>query len=294
MTKAIQIIRVTFTAFALILLLVLLSACTGEGTFLGEANGLGGFPGTNEITLTGRVTDANTGKWLNDYLVIVFLNGREVGRKVSHLGKFIYSGHGVHDGLFDVRIENTYELTVADDFVYKTNYQPLIMNTPDEQRPDSHNIYKWFGDLAPGTIIRIEVPSKQIEYTIAIMNVPNAELAETVLNGPTMIDENGKITSLSESAPQEKVIVGNEKAAKSQKPVVSSTDVQWARPLTHFSGNRWQAWELYVRNQVPGMTWQQFSDEVVTHNQHLLQSGYVFQYNETYLLPTVTNNIAEN
>ncbi|NKQ34509.1 MAG: hypothetical protein HF973_02715 [Chloroflexi bacterium] len=292
MTKASQTIRPNFFAIVLFVIFAsfILSACAPDGSpLLGDVTGAGSFPGTAEIAFAGRVTDAKTGKWRNDYLVIVFLNGKEVGRKVSHLGKFKYSGEGVHDGLFDVRLANTYELTVADDFTYKSG-QPLIMNTPDEQTPESRNIYKWFGDLAPGTIVRLEVPAKQIEYAIAIMPVPNSELSEAILNGPVTIDENGNVTALLDAVGQATVNVNSAKGTGSQKPAAQATDVNWGRPLTHFSGNRWQAWQLYVEGQVPGMTWEQFKDGVVQHNQHLMQTGYVFQYNQVYTLPIVSSN----
>ncbi|HFQ92399.1 MAG TPA: hypothetical protein ENK32_00185 [Anaerolineae bacterium] len=269
----------------------LLSACAAEGLALGDATGVGGFPGAAEIAFTGRVTEANTGKWLNEYLVIVFLNGEEIGRKTSHLGKFKYSGEGVHDGLFDVRIPNTYELTAADKFVY-ANRQPLIMYTPDEQTPDSRNIYKWFGDLAPGDIIRIEVPAKQIEYAIAVMPVPNSELSEAIANGfiKTKIDQNGNVTAPLENAVPVKVNEAKSNSSQKANALTDSSGIVWGRPLTHFSGSRWQVWQLYVAGQVPGMTWEQFNDGVVRHNQHLMQTGYVFQYNQVYVLPVVASD----
>lgn len=292
MTKVNQTIRPNFLAVVLFVIVsFLLSACTAEGLALGDTTGVGGFPGTAEIAFTGRVTEANTGKWLNEYLVIVFLNGEEIGRKTSHLGKFRYSGEGVHDGLFDVRVSNTYELMVTDSFIYK-NGQPLIMYTPDEQAPDSRNIYKWFGDLAPGEIVRVEVPTKQIEYVIAVMPVPNSELSEAIANGftKTKIDDGGNVTVPLENTAS--VEVDDNKTSGSQKVNVPTdvSNVTWGRQLTHFSGNRWQVWQLYVAGQVPGMTWERFKEEVVQRNQHLMQAGYVFQYNQVYTLPIVSSN----
>ncbi len=290
MTKANQTIRPHILAIVLFgIALLLLSACAAEGLALGDATGVGGFPGAAEIAFAGRVTEANTGKWLNEYLVIVFLNGEEIGRKTSHLGKFKYSGEGVHDGLFDVRIPNTYELTAADSFAY-SNGQPLVMYTPDERIPDSRNIYKWFGDLAPGDIIRIEVPAKQIEYVIAVMPIPNSELSEAIANGfiKTKIDQNGNVTAPLEDAAPVKAHDAKSNGSQTAGTLTDSNGIVWGRPLTHFSGSRWQVWQLYVAGQTPGMTWEQFNDGVVRHNQHLMQTSYVFQYNQVYVLPVVS------
>ena len=293
MTKATKTQRFQPIAiFIIVILSIFLSACTADGIGIQFADPNGGTAsGTSAIVFAGKVTDKTTGQWLNDYTIIAYRNGEEIGRIDSKQGEYKYSEQGVHDGFFAIYLANDYKLTADDEFVYGSG-SPLTMKVPAGQSSDSRYIFQWFGEQNPGAIIRIEVPAKQIEYVIAIMPVPNSELSEAILNGPTHIDENGVVTAPLNSDDQEVGTGG--KGTGAQKTVVAPSDVVWTRPLTHFSGNRWQVWELYVRDQAPGMTWEQFKAGMVVHNQHLIQSGYVFQYYETYLLPTVAVEIAEN
>lgn len=48
---------------------------------------------------------------LNDRLVIVYANGKEVGRSISNLGQFEPIDNVPDDGLFVVTVPNEYELT---------------------------------------------------------------------------------------------------------------------------------------------------------------------------------------
>jgi hypothetical protein len=64
-----------------------------------------------EIVLAGKVVDVVNDEWLNDRLVVVFVNGTEVARTVSKTGEYTMSGEGTHDGLFVISFPNTYKLT---------------------------------------------------------------------------------------------------------------------------------------------------------------------------------------
>jgi hypothetical protein len=61
--------------------------------------------------------------------------------------------------------------------------------------------------------------------------------------------------------------------------------VTWTRALQSFSGTRWQCWVAHVRDSVPGITWEQFRDDVLRYNPHLNDSGRIFQASAAYLLP---------
>ncbi len=67
--------------------------------------------------------------------------------------------------------------------------------------------------------------------------------------------------------------------------VLGPEEITWTRPLTGFSGNRWQCWEAHVRDQVRGLTWAEFMQAVVEHNPTLPDDGYVFKAGKTYVLP---------
>ena len=61
--------------------------------------------------------------------------------------------------------------------------------------------------------------------------------------------------------------------------------VAWTRPLTGFTGNRWDCWQQFVQGRVAAMTWEQFKDEIVARNPALAQDGYLFRVDKGYLLP---------
>ncbi|HID53323.1 MAG TPA: hypothetical protein EYP41_14995 [Anaerolineae bacterium] len=261
--------------FIFIILALFLSACATEDIGIRYSNPDGSTASaTSAIVFAGKVTDKETGRWLNNYTAIVFRNGNEIGRIDSQRGEYKYSGQGVHDGLFAVYVPNDYQLTAADEFVYASG-EPLTMKIPPGQSVDSQYIYKWFGELSPGAIIRINVPAKQIQYTIAVLPRPDSELSEEYLNNPTIIDENGRIQAI--------LTADNTGSQPDSLSLVSQAT--WNRSLARFDGTIEDAWRLYVENQVRGITWEQFQVEVVQHNTQLLDSDGVFQHDETYVMP---------
>jgi hypothetical protein len=61
--------------------------------------------------------------------------------------------------------------------------------------------------------------------------------------------------------------------------------VSWTRPLTGLSSHRWNAWQQHVRDQVAGITWEEFKDQVLVHNPHLAVDGNIFQPQKQYRFP---------
>ena len=61
--------------------------------------------------------------------------------------------------------------------------------------------------------------------------------------------------------------------------------VVWQRPITGFSGHRWNAWEKFVKDQVAGISWHTFMKEVVQQNPSLAQGPAIFRANQLYRLP---------
>ncbi len=67
-------------------------------------------------------------------------------------------------------------------------------------------------------------------------------------------------------------------------------ELSWTRPLTGFSGHRWNCFQAQVMNQVSGITFEEFKDEVVAHNPHLEADGFLFLADKQYLLPEQAPN----
>ncbi|MEM7126900.1 MAG: carboxypeptidase regulatory-like domain-containing protein [Chloroflexota bacterium] len=75
--------------------------------------------------------------------------------------------------------------------------------------------------------------------------------------------------------------LGTDGRAASNAP----TDVTWTRRITGFSSHRWAAWVEFVRDQVAGITWFEFVNQVVEYNPSLPSTGWTFQVDRTYLMP---------
>lgn len=234
-----------------------------------------------QLAFAGKVTSPDGSRWLNDYLAIVYKDGEEIGRNISQLGEFPESGEGKHDGLFLIKFDNLYNLT-ADD---------LITAVPDSTFQNAPGvvgtkyIYVWLGETPPGHRFYVAVPDKRIGYSLIILPLPVSDLPAEFLDGATTLSgdmvtaSNGTVLDLTTAVPTP---VPPE---ITNPPPASTGGVSWTRPLTGFSGNRWQVWQQYVEGQVAGITWEQFKDDVLIYNPDLAADGYVFQAGKQYLLP---------
>jgi hypothetical protein len=127
----------TPTLFLLILLLILVflfsvSACSptqrGEFIKLGQtvSNQVDqSLEEPNEVVFAGQVEDEN-GRWLNNYVIVLFKNGVEIARTISRLQESALTASGPMDGVFVLRIPNEYELDISNNFYY-TNGTAIIM-----------------------------------------------------------------------------------------------------------------------------------------------------------------------
>jgi hypothetical protein len=68
------------------------------------------------------------------------------------------------------------------------------------------------------------------------------------------------------------------------RPMPAGQQITWTRQLSGFAGSRWDCWEKYLRGQVPGLTWEQFSEPALAHNPSLNPS-HLFKADQTYLIP---------
>ena len=83
--------------------------------------------------------------------------------------------------------------------------------------------------------------------------------------------------------------ISHEPSPPPPPPPPPPEEITWTRKLTGFYGNRWQAWEQFVKSQVPGITWHEFKDQVLVYNPHLETDGYVFRPEKEYLLPEISH-----
>lgn len=147
----------------------------------------------SHIVFTGKVIDAN-GMWLDNYLVILYLNGEEISRDVSRLQKFPESEIGVHNGLFKIEVSNVYELSAEDQFVLPDG-PTMTMSNSEGFVGNTATVYKWFGDLQPGQLMRIQVPKKQIEYALYISPTAIGSLDAEIQYGKTQLSAAGDVTA---------------------------------------------------------------------------------------------------
>ncbi len=150
------------------------------------------------ITLAGRVVNPETGGWLNERLVLVYLKGSEVARMVTQTGKYDPSGRGVHDGLFVVNVPNNYELSLAD-LRNSAVSPPITFGVTDYP---SYAYYHWFDSFSEGSQVDIPVTTKNIRYSVKVLSGNAADLPRELLSaGSTRLKEDGTIVTLSTVGP---------------------------------------------------------------------------------------------
>lgn len=214
-----------------------------------------------EIIFAGKVVDKESDEWLNDCLVIAFLDGEEIGRSLSTTGKFAHSQEGVHDGLFVVRFTNAYELTKGHKFMQAENHQ-IPLSEGQGMLGNTAYLYRWFNDLTPGDIVRMEVTDKQIEYALVLLPMPASQLPDNILNGPVTLTADGRIRPLKHT-------------------------LTWSPSLTNFSGTVDDVWRQHIRGRVPNMTKDEFIYTFRIHNPVLEDDGDILYPDKRYLLPDI-------
>lgn len=130
----------------------------------------------DKIVFAGKVVNRATGEWPNNRLVLVFLRGKEVGRGISATGEPYRAKLGVIDGLFAIGVDNEYRLT-TDEITKESGLRFEVMEPTIRERLLNDTIgdlfgsraYRWFGDVEEGGVYHIAVPSKNLEYTMKIV-----------------------------------------------------------------------------------------------------------------------------
>lgn len=61
--------------------------------------------------------------------------------------------------------------------------------------------------------------------------------------------------------------------------------ITWTREIEDFSGSRWNGWQRFVAQDVTGITWQEFREQVLAHNPSLRATGGRFVAGQLTFLP---------
>jgi len=150
-----------------------------------------------EVIFAGKITNSDNGEWPNERLALLFLKGQEIGRSFTELGEFPQSKEGVHDGLFAIRVRNSYALK-------KSSFRHL-QGSEFRSSWTWNYYYHWFPEIEKGSLTTIPVPSKNIEYVIKVLAGDRSTLPTAILNpGSTSLDQNNTIVvslTMSDTGP---------------------------------------------------------------------------------------------
>lgn len=252
----------------------------------------------DDLVFAGQISDAS-GLWQNDFVVVLFKNGEEVARTYSRLLDSPLSGLGPMDGVFELRFKNEYKLTTDHEFLQGA--APLSMRPVNGMVGQAY-IGSWF-HLTPNSFLVIDVPDKQLKYTLVVLAMSLNEVPPSHQRGNLAFD-NGRLL-INQQQNQQNLVVENvaEMTTAVQTIIPTPTPIppaniqlnllpsrnngqDWHLQLTGYYGNRWDVWEKYVAGRGVGMSWDTFKEVVLVYNPHLETDGFVFYPNKAYLLPT--------
>ena len=242
------------------------------------------FVGVSDLMFAGQI-EGEDGRWLNDYVVVLFRNGEEVARTTSSLQDSRLSSAGPMDGVFELHTPNVYQLNLGHEFYYPDRTLAPMKSVPGAV--DTRTLGTWCSDLNPADIRVIAVPAKQLEYALVVLALPHDELSERYNAGNLSL--RGGILVI-ETEEEEKTAVPDLELtplANIQFTVLSPKDneLTWTLQMTGFYGSRWDVWERFLIGRVPGLSWETFKESVLVYNPHLETDSFVFYPDKVYLLP---------
>ncbi len=247
----------------------------------------------NELVFAGQVEDQD-GRWLNDCVVVLFKNGKEVTRTTTRLMESAFSDEGPMDGVFELRVPNVYKLSLAHEVVYSN--QALVPMSTVHGMVGTRYLGAWFDDLQPAEMHVLQVPDKQLEYALVVLPMSQAELPPSHLPG-NLSFQNGMLVIGQGGATGGGDDGGTETAVAAVPASIPPSNAQftvlpkepgsqaWNLKMTGYYGNRWDVWERFLAGRIPGLTWETFKQSVLVHNPHLEEDSFVFYPEKSYLLP---------
>lgn len=140
-----------------------------------------------ELLFTGKVVNADATHWLNERLVVLYLNGQEVGRTVTEVGRSDLSEEGITDGFFTIKIPNTYEIPEN-----RFDFTGFEVKTDRTLLRSRQTI--WFGNMVEGRLYEVPVPVKNLSYFIKVFATNTAYLPPEMLEeGSTRLTRDNEV-----------------------------------------------------------------------------------------------------
>lgn len=242
-------------------------------------------PIADYIVIGGKLSDAQTGEWLNNYPIIPYMEGVEITvpqtRFLTRRGEHSASGEGVHDGFFLIKIPNHYKLTAANNFL-NADGKPVQMRYIDNGMMAPSELFVWLSDVHPGQIFCLEVPDKQTDFTIVAMPQDNAHLPEKIQQNKTILLDNRSIQPVDTDTANGTVTFSFDQALNLPDPTLISE--LWTRefyPLQTLTID--EVFTQYVAPATSGITAEQFAEQVRKYND--LDANGLFHPNQKYFLP---------
>lgn len=206
------------------------------------------------LGFAGKAVNASTGEWPSNRLVLAYLKGREVGRGVTTSREFEPTGLPIVDGVFVVEVPNQYELTAGE----LSRESGLLFRWENADRvtgdsPWNKSIaYHWFGDVEEGSIHHVGVPSRNITYTLKVVQGDLASLpgelqvaGSTELRGTNTIVVSSPATAPGDVMPDASARMRDVATGLSSERVVLS---RVTIPIDNCGGNALVS-QTYVQSQ---------------------------------------------
>ncbi|MCB0086955.1 MAG: hypothetical protein KDE54_03510 [Caldilineaceae bacterium] len=151
------------------------------------------------LIFAGKVVNQAAGKWPNDRLVILFLEGNEIGRTVTNRDEFWGNDQGIQDGLFIIEVDNPYHLTET--ILNQDNESNLIWK--NKRSLSGGSSFSWIDTVEEGQLYKIPVSAKNITYAIKVIDGDVGELPPQLLVEDSAIlkENNSVIIKLDNNKP---------------------------------------------------------------------------------------------
>lgn len=174
-------------------------------------------PFTNGLLFAGQVVNPETGEWLNDRLVLIFLKDKEISRTVTSALNYqvglppynqdgssnSYTGtKGVVDGIFYLSVPNTYELTFSD--LTAESYEfPFFEGRKVFDKSTYDVLATWMSPLNENTIQEFYVPSKNTRYSVFVFPGTISQLPrELQISGSVALLDGNKLIAIDPTGTQ--------------------------------------------------------------------------------------------
>lgn len=183
------------------------------------------FDKIDYITFGGKIVNKDTGEWVNDRLVLVFLKGKEIARTTSVMRDMTIAkppfedegwlsvpsfkdkigSNGIEDGLFLVSVPNIYDLTLS---TLGTSPQELSFFEGNTEityadMEGGNVLASWLYPIYEGETREYFIPSKNITYTVKILPGNISQLpAEIQQRGSVRLLEGNRLVVVDPDAPE--------------------------------------------------------------------------------------------